>query len=492
MPARNGSDYLRGLAARPREVWLDGQRVDDVAEHAVFRASARRIAELYDLQHERAEELLYPSPTSGDLVPNAFLAPRSYDDLVRRRVGFEAFAEHTLGLMGRSQDFLNTTVMAFAESADVFARGQRRFGENIVDYYEYVRENDLFLTHALVSPQIDRSKASHEQAERFLHLGVVDETPDGIVVQGARMLATLAPMADEIIVFNLPGLRPGDEAHALAFAVPIDTPGMRLICREPYDRGESSSFDHPLAANFEESDALVVFHEVHIPWERVFLYRDVDLSNAMYGATNLRQHTAHQTNVRGLVKMRLATGVAMALAKSVKTDGFLHVQQMLGEAVGYLELIRSSIVRSEIDHEVTASGGVRARFEPLQVLRGFMSSAYPRVIEILQTIGAGGLLITPSEADLTGGVADDVARYLQGADGLSAVERARIFRLAGDLTMSAFGSRQLQYERYYAGDPVRLVAGTYLSYDTSECDALVARALEIAGDPAQRLTAEQG
>jgi anthranilate 3-monooxygenase (FAD)/4-hydroxyphenylacetate 3-monooxygenase len=485
MPARSGGAYLAGLSSRPREVWLEGRRVDDVAGHPAFRASAQRIAELYDLQlrPETAEDLLYRSPTTGEPVGTAFMVPRSHADLVRRRRAFTAFAEHTLGLMGRSPDFLNTTVMALAQGRDVFARGGRRFGDNAVAYYEHVRENDLFLTHALVHPQIDRAKASHEQRERFLHVGVVDEQPDGIVVQGARMLATLSPVADEMLVFNLPGLRPGDEDHALAFAVGLEAPGLRIICRQPYDRGVASTFDHPLAASFEESDALVVFDEVFVPWERVFLYRDVALSNAMYGDTNLRQHTAHQTGVRGLVKLRLATGVAMAVARAVGTDGFLHVQRMLGELIGEVELVRSAIVSSEVEHEVAEDGTVRARFEPLQALRGFLSAAYPRAIETLQTIGAGGLMMAPSEADFGSEIADDVNRYFQGAAGLPAGDRARIFRVAADLAMGAFGSRQVQYERYYAGDPMRLLAGTYLGWSGSEFDALVQRALAIAGDP---------
>ena len=391
-------------------------------------------------------------------------------------------------MMGRSQDFLNTTLMALADGAEVFGRGGQRYADNIVAYYEYVRENDLFLTHALIQPQIDRSKSSAEQAEQFLHLGVVEEQADGVIVRGARMLATLAPVADEVLIYNLPGMRPGDDQHALAFALPIDAPGLRLICRQPYDNGDSNSFDHPLAANFEESDALVVFDDVLVPWDRLFVYKDVELANAMYGDTNLRQHTAHQTNVRGLIKVQLATGVAMSLAKSIKADQHLHVQQMLGEAVGYIELIKASILRAEVEHEITGNGSVRARFEPLQTLRGFLPTVYPRVIEILQTIGAGGLMIVPGAADFQGGVAADVQRYFQGAEGLPAVERARIFKVASDLAMSAFGSRQVQYERYYAGDPVRLLAGNYKSYDKSQCDALVARATEMAGDPVPAAT----
>jgi anthranilate 3-monooxygenase (FAD)/4-hydroxyphenylacetate 3-monooxygenase len=485
MGVRTGAELVAGLRKQPREVWLRGRRVEDVTTHPAFVGPLARLAALYDLQHDPAHRdvLTYPSPTSGQPVATAFMVPRNQADLAKRRRAFRVVAEATLGLMGRSPDFLNTTLMAFAEAQDVFGRGGARYADNVVRYYEHVRERDLFLTHALITPQIDRARSSAQQAEAFLHLGVVRETADGLVVRGARMLATLAPLADELAIYNLPGLKPGDEPHAVVFAIPMDTPGLRFVCREPFDEGGRSAFDHPLASSFEEADALVVFEDVRVPWERVFLYGDVGLCNALYPDTNLRQHTAHQTAVRGLVKMQFAVGVAMAVARAIKADTFLHVQEMLGECVAYLELIKSCIVRAEVEHEVTRWGTVRARFEPLQTLRIFLPRVYPRVIEILQTIGAGGLLAMPAAEDFGSEIGPLVERYYQGAEGLPAVDRVRLYKVAWDLAGDAFGSRQLQYERYYAGDPVRNTAGTYLGYDTSECLALVERALRLAGDP---------
>jgi len=485
MAVRTGAELIEGLKRRPREVWLRGRRIDDVTTHPAFAQPLAHLAHLYDMQHDPAhrEILTYPSPTSGKPVATAFMAPRTAADLVKRRQAFRLVAEATLGMMGRSPDFLNTTLMAFAEARDVFARGGPRYGDNIVKYYEYVRERDLFLTHALITPQIDRSRPSGQQAEEFLHMGVVRETSDGIVIRGARMLATLAPLADELAIYNLPGLRPGDEPHAVVFAIPIDTPGVRYICREPFDEGGRSAFDHPLATNFEEADALVIFEDVLVPWERVFLYNDVTIGNALYPDTNLRQHTAHQTAVRGLVKVQFAAGVAMAVAQAVKADAFLHVQEMLGECIQYVELIKSCIVRAEVEHETTPWGTVRTKFEPLQTLRLFLPRVYPRVIEILQTLGAGGLLMMPSGADFQSPIRPLVERYYRGAEGMPAVDRVRLYKLAWDLAGDAFGMRQLQYERYYAGDPVRNAAATYLAYDKAECRALVERALRLAGDP---------
>jgi anthranilate 3-monooxygenase (FAD) / 4-hydroxyphenylacetate 3-monooxygenase len=485
MPVRSGDEYKKRLSSTPRDVWINGEKVDDVVNHPVFKRPIEQIAGLYDMQQSpEFSEILVRDTDSGP-VGAAFVAPRSHAELVARRKAFTVWSEATFGLMGRSPDFLNTTLMALADEPAVFERLGERFADNVISYHQYVRDNDLFLTHALITPQTDRSKSSAEQADEFLHMGVVKETSDGLVVRGARMLATLAPMADEILIYNLPGLRAGDEKHAAVFAIPIETPGLRMISREPYDDGRRNSFDHPLSANLEEPDSLVVFDDVVVPWDRVFLHGDVALANAMYGETSLRQHTGHQTGARGLVKMQFATGVAMFLARSVKTDTFLHVQQKLGEAIAATEICRALLVASEAEYETSSSGAVRPRFDSLQTLRMHLSASYPKVVELIQTLGAGGLLMMPSAADFNSPVAGDVAKYFAGADGITAVDRVRIYKLAWDLSGEAFGQRALQYERYYAGDPVRLLAANYLAYDKSDMNRLVNRALKLSGDPGQ-------
>jgi len=493
MTVRSGAQYVERLQKTPREVWLRGERVEDVTRHPAFRAPIQQIAQLYDMQHDPqyAEVLTRPGPNGP--VGTAFVAPKSYEDLVGRREAFRVWSEATLGLMGRSPDFLNTTVMAFAEEPSVFAELGQRYANNVQRYFEYVRDNDLFLTHALITPQTDRSKSSAEQADQFLHMGVVEETTDGLVVRGARMLATLAPMADELIIYSLPGLRPGDERHAAVFAIPIETPGLRLISREPFDDGTRNRFDHPLSAHFEEADSLVVFDDVLVPWDRVFLHGNVALANKLYVETNLRQHTAHQTGVRGLVKMQFITGVAMKLAQSVKIDGFLHVQQKLGELVASTETCRALVRAAEIDYETSSSGNsLRCGFGPLQTLRMHLSSSYPKAAEVLQTLGAGGLLMMPSAEDFGSEIGGDIARYFQGAEGMDATARVRLYKLAWDLCGDGFGQRAVQYERYYAGDPVRLYAMNYLSYDKTDAFRMVDRALQLAGDPQDAVAEARG
>lgn len=483
MGIRTGQQYLEGLKSSPREAWIRGKRIHDVTSHPAFVKPAQHIAKLYDMQHDPQYQDVLTWRDGAEVYGTAFMAPRSLEDMQKRSDAFRLWAEASFGLLGRSPDFLNTTLMAFADAPGVFEKLGPQYRQNVIRYFEYVRENDLFLTHALVTPQTDRTKSAADQAGDFLHMGVVRETDQGLIVRGARMLATHGPIADEVLVYNLPGLRPGDEAYAMSFAMPLDAPGVRMICREPFDEGGRSAFDHPLATHFEEPDALLIFDDVIVPWDRVFMHGNVALGNELYVATALRNHTGHQTGVRAIAKMQLAVGVAMKLTESVKSNSFLHVQQMLGECIGYIELAKSCVSRSIHEYEQTDTGTIRPSLAPLQALRGMMSTAYPRIIEVLQQVGAGGLLMMPTAADFASEVGADVRRYYQGAQGLPAEDRVRIFKLAWDLAGDAFGMRAMQYERYYAGDPVRLLAGNYLAYGArTECDRLVQAALALAGE----------
>ena len=488
MPTRTGEQFIARLQDHPRDVWVRGQRVHDVTAHPAFMGSVRQLARLYDMQHDPdlRDKLTYIVPETGERAGLAFMPARSIDDLKRRREAYRLWAESNFGLMGRSPDFLNVTLLAFAEAKERFTQkvgpgGKVSCGDNIERYYSYVRDNDLFLSHALMSPQNDRSKQSSELAS--LHLRVVKETDAGIVMRGARMIATLGPVSDEMIMYNLPTFRPGDEDHAVCFAVPTDVKGLRQICREPYMTTEAQSFDHPLSTRFEENDSLLIFDDVLVPWERVFCYRDVALSNALFLQTAVRNYTAHQTNARALVKMQFAVGLAVSVARAIKADQFLHVQQMLGEILGSIEEIKSALVRSEVEAETTPHGTLRPALPPLLALRTRLPYTYPRVIEVLQTIAAGGFMMMPTGADFVAPeLADDTGLYYQGA-GMPSLDRVKLFKLAWDLAGESFGQRLVQYERYYAGDPVRNLAMNYLGCDDGEMMRLVANALELAGRP---------
>ncbi|MCH7746350.1 MAG: 4-hydroxyphenylacetate 3-monooxygenase, oxygenase component, partial [Chloroflexi bacterium] len=153
MPARTGKEYIAGLQREPREVWIDGERVEDVTAHAALKRGAESIAALYDMQHEPAlrDEMTYESPTTGDRVGLSFLTTRTIDDLERRRQMMTHWARSSGGMLGRSPDYLNASIMAQAAASKFFAQNRPEFADNIQNYYEHIRENDLALTHTLVN-----------------------------------------------------------------------------------------------------------------------------------------------------------------------------------------------------------------------------------------------------------------------------------------------------------------------------------------------------
>jgi anthranilate 3-monooxygenase (FAD) / 4-hydroxyphenylacetate 3-monooxygenase len=193
MPARTGVQYVESLKRLKPCIYLNGRRIADVTQEPVFAGPLQAIAQLYDLQHDPRyrDFMLYPSPTTGAPVHVSFRVPRSREELIGRRKALKVRTDHNFGFMGRTMDFMNGIVTGWFLGRDRFARRGAHFGDNAVRYYEYVREHDLFLTHVLINPQIDRSRTSAEQEEPFLHLGKVGETPEGLIVRGAKMLGVV-------------------------------------------------------------------------------------------------------------------------------------------------------------------------------------------------------------------------------------------------------------------------------------------------------------
>ncbi len=475
MPARTGAEYLAGLRD-DRDIWLEGERVVDVVAHPILGRMARTLAELYDLQWDPAlrQKLTYASPSSGQPVSLAFIQARSVDELVRRRQMFERWADCSGGILGRTPDFLNAILAGCASSSWFFARNGLEYADRIAAYYEWCRERDACATHAFVDPQTNRARTQTEQADPSVPLHIVGESADGLVVSGARMLATLAPFSDELMVFPSPSrVAPSDAPeYAFAFAVPVAAPGLRFICRESFDVGRSRA-DHPLAARYEEMDAVAVFHDVIVPWERVFLKGDILLCNRLFRETPAIMHGIHQFTTKNLVKAELVLGVASLVAEGIGRTELPAYQQLLGEIVDSVETLRALIRRAEVDAVVDDQGFYHPNPDTMSTARNYFPRVYPRLIEILQLIGSSGLMATPTERDMeTPELVSDVDKYYQGAT-LAGRERVQLFRLAWDLACSSFAGRQVLYERFFAGDPQTLLAGRFNSYDRS---AAVARA----------------
>ncbi|MGH7089056.1 MAG: 4-hydroxyphenylacetate 3-hydroxylase N-terminal domain-containing protein, partial [Stellaceae bacterium] len=246
---RSGADYIDSIRDDGRRVFIDGEVVRDVTTHPAFREPVRQIARLYDLAAapENRSLMTFPSPANGEPVLRCWQIPRELGDLKARRLMQERWAEASFGLMGRTPDHVAGFFAGFAAKPGVFAAAGAQWAENVTRFHALARDRHLYLTYAIVPPQIDRSKPAHAQSDPTLHCGVVKERDDGIVLKGAQQLATGAVLSDAIYISCIHPMAPGDEAYAFGAVVPANSPGLKIYTRRSYAAGATSSFDYPLA-----------------------------------------------------------------------------------------------------------------------------------------------------------------------------------------------------------------------------------------------------
>lgn len=229
MPTITGDNYINRIDELDTTIWIEGKPMSGkISDHPAFKGVMNSQAALYDLQHDESlvDVMTYQSPTTGDRVGMSYLQPKTRDELVKRRTMIQEWAKSTNGMMGRSPDYMNTVLMAFASSVGFLKGKENCFPENITKFYEYAREHDISMTHTFINPQVNREQFYFEDSDEPIAAKVVDRNDEGIVVKGARLLATQGGITDEIVVFSAGGIQ--DKANGFAFSIPSNHKGLRL------------------------------------------------------------------------------------------------------------------------------------------------------------------------------------------------------------------------------------------------------------------------
>ena len=476
---RSGNDYINGLRDG-RQIYIDGEVISDVTTHPAFSGVIRSIANVYDFVNDEANRsvMTYPSPTTGEPVNLAYLIPRSGDDLTRRRIALRKSMECSFGLIGRGPEHVASFLSGWAARSDIFARSGQRYADNMVAFYEYARDNDLFCTYAIVPPQIDRSKPAHQQEDPYLYAGVREEREDGIVIKGAQMLATGAVVADYVILSSIVPLSEGDEDYAISVAVPMGAPGLRVLSRRSYASAANSVFDYPLASQFDETDSLVVFDDVFVPWKYVFVYRDRKTVADQWNETPAHLLGNNQAQIRFATKLDFLVGLASKVTKMNKSDKAPPVKGVLGELAAYASIIHGQVYAQEHHAEIDEFGVAwPSRAESFAVMV-IQSELYPKMLHMVRDLVGGGVIQLPSSVEDFRNPATraDLDRYVQ-SPGVTSLERVKLLKLLWDLVGSEFASRHEQYEMFYAGAPFLVKMRMFQVFDFGRCEDLVDRAL---------------
>lgn len=411
-----------------------------------------------------------PSPSTGDPVSLAYLLPRSTEDLVRRRLMIEFLMRRCGGVLGRLPEYMAMILMGLYNVRDVLGTENPSYATRVADYFAYCRENDLCLTHGFADPQRDLGRP----AEDFEPLRVVHRSPDGIVIRGAKAVATLAPYANEYlgITAHRPDLRPDE---VLYFAAPMAAPGLRMICRESFTH--ESGGDHPLSASLDEMDAWVVFEDVFVPNERIFFLDRVDLNAQLFAAVPAAWAYYHIL-IRQAVKAEVLAGICVAIADHLGISNQPHPRTVLAEAIGYLETLRA-FIRAAEQTPIFSSFSL-AIPNPTHTIAGRIHGIerHPQILQHIRELCGPGILMAPGPGEMSHPeIGPLVRRYLMGRDE-RAPDRFRLLKLAWEYAGDSFGSRQLLFEMYNAASLDRNRARLLDSYDTAP---LVRVAMRLAG-----------
>ena len=445
-----GAEYLESLHDA-REVYIDGERVADVTTHPAFRNSARSIARLYDALHDPAlQDTLLTTDRLGIRTHKFFAPSYSAQELVEARDAIAVWARLSYGFMGRTPDYKAAFMATLGAAPDFYAP----YTENAQRWYKEYAEKVLFLNHVLINPPVDRFKPVHEVGDVYVH--VVKETDGGIIVQGAKMLATGSALTHGTFVAQNSAvqLEKGKaEDFALVFLAPMSTQGQKLLCRRSYEQAAKSPFDYPLSSRFDENDAVVVFDHAFIPWENVLVYRDVEKASAFYAASGFVNRYTLQANTRLGVKLDFMCGLLAKGLAANGTDQFRGNQAMLGEVIAWRDLIWSLNTAMALDPQPGPGGSVIPNIDHVSAAKLFATMAWPRIKEIFELILGGSPLVIPSSyQDMTNPeLRPYIDRYYRGSDS-SAEERIKLFKLIWETIGTEFGGRHELYERNYSGN----------------------------------------
>lgn len=465
---KDGAAHLRSLRDA-RTIFIDGRRVADVTTDPAFAGAVASAASLYDLQAGDPEGMTFDLG-DGTRTGLAWMLPRNHGELVARRVAMERIAARSCGMMGRSPDHVASTFVGFMAGLHAY---DSRGGAALASYFEAARRADHWIGYVIINPQADKSRQAKDQPGGDLVARIVDEDAGGITIRGAKMLATAGVMANELMVSGIVALMPGDEPYAFTAVMPLATKGIKLLSRRSYEAAVTSVFDYPLSARFDENDAVVFFEDVKIPWDRVFVHRDLRMMQAQWHETRAHVMQNYQCIVRLSVKLRFLLGLAHRIAETNGILGFPQTRETLGLLAAKASSIEAMVVAMEAQGEDFHGVFVpdRRLLVSAQVLA---QTIYPEFIEAIRGLSGGGLVMVPSStADFDGGEVERIIQASQRSPVAGSEERVKLMKLAWDAIGSEFGSRHLQYEMFYSGPQFAIRGNSYRFHDWTGPKAMV-------------------
>ena len=483
---KTGAEHLESLRDG-RVVYIGREKVDDVTTHPAFRIAADTVSAIYEMKRAPENLDVTSYEEDGELFSSYYLRARSRDDLWKRTMTHKKIADLTFGLFGRSPDHVAGLLTGLAMKPDVLEENSG-FRANLLSHFDEMRRKDVYPSYAVIPPAgVRHTDVYAGESREDPGLRVVAETDSGVVLTGMKMLATGAVFSNEFLIGNLTPLASEFKEYAITCALPCNAPGLAMWSRRPYAPTAISEMDYPLSFRFDETDVVVVCDQVEVPWEKVFIHNDAELSRGCYIMTPANCYSNHQSNVRFWSKMSMLVGLASRVCQSSGNDRIPGVREQLGRLAALEGAIAGMVHGQVMAHEDWPGGPdgyVCFNRRYMYAALNWCQENHSAIIDLLRELVGGHVLQMPADVSvLEDAQLRDHFETHFATPFMDPITRWKLLKFTWDLIGSEFAGRHALYEKFYAGHSVIVRNQSYREAPWDEFHAIVDDALAAIPAP---------
>lgn len=460
-----------------RTVYYRGEKVDDVTTHPVIKKAVDHAAVDFRMAEDPRYRDLAVVTEDGDEYSRYYKIPASTDDLLKRSKLIETATAIGKTLVPLVKEIGTDALFGLHKiTPQIDRKYETQYFERVKAFYRHCRDNDLTISVAQTDVKGDRSAGPSNQPHPDYYTHIVERRDDGIVVRGAKIHTSCTTNTNELIVLPTRAMSEADRDYAVAFAIPVDTPGLKLIA-SPYGGSPKNEFDAPLSADRKMMETITIFDDVFVPWERVFMAGEYDFAGPLaLGFVEYHRFTAVSYKLP-LVDALVGSAALMADMNGIARAA--HVREKLVWLISYAETLRAltemAALRGQPDEQ-----GIFAP-DPLttNMAKYHFAHNYHEALQHVQDI-AGGMLVTgPGAEDFQNPETGDLLRkYLGGRAGYDGEVRTRAMNMVSDLTTGDFGGYHAVLAIHAEGS---LEAEKLMIYRAYDAERTIAYAKELAG-----------
>jgi 4-hydroxybutyryl-CoA dehydratase / vinylacetyl-CoA-Delta-isomerase len=466
MGLKRPEDYVASLNDGRVTYW-DGENIPDITRHPRFRVPIALTAKDYEYDDPKLGALRRYKAEDGSDAHRIYQVPRTEADLAKR---VELLMHTSIGTA------VSGVYMALMSVKDQVALVNPRYAENIERVYRYCRDNDLRAAEVITDPKGDRKRRAHEQDDPDLYVRIVERRSDGIVVRGAKLHITAASVIHELVVMPTKGMRQDENAYAVSFSIPVNTKGVSIINRN-FAPAELNEFDFPASAHHSMPEGFVVFDDVLVPWDRVFLAGEVQLASKLAQSLGLWERTGGV--IAAVEQSELFVGLAQLVTEMQGKENDAVAQASIAELITYAQMLKMSLDYACSHYEKTETGMVYPNTLAINAAKYYYAANYHQTVRYLHDLSGGLVMTLPSEADLRNPESGKfIRKYLYTKKNVDVEQRMRVYNLIRDMTADALGGWNFVVALQAGGG---LSAQRFMMNRTYDLAAAKAKALAAAG-----------